>query len=74
MNIRRSNISVLAMRKEPSHRSEMVSQILFGDEVRFHEQNQDWALISTLHDNYCAWIESKHFEQFDTNLDDSFFF
>lgn len=69
MNIRRSNISVLAMRKEPSHRSEMVSQILFGDEVRFHEQNQDWALISTLHDSYCAWIESKHFEQFDTNLD-----
>jgi uncharacterized protein YgiM (DUF1202 family) len=66
MNTRRSNISVLAMRKEPSHRSEMVSQILFGDEVRIHEENGEWALISTQHDGYRAWIESKHFEQFDT--------
>jgi hypothetical protein len=69
MNTRRSNISVLAMRKEPSHRSEMVSQILFGDEVRIHKENGEWALISTQHDGYRAWIESKHFEQFDINLE-----
>lgn len=69
MNIRRSNISVLAMRKEPSHRSEMVSQIIFGDSVALHDQRKDWALISTQHDGYLAWIEAKHFEQFDVETD-----
>ena len=65
MEVKQSNISVLAMRKEPNHRSEMVSQIIYGDGVILQEVKREWSLIKTSHDDYSGWIESKHFQQFE---------
>lgn len=43
------------MRSEPSHRSEMVSQLLFGEPFRLLEGNDEWCRIVLLHDGYQGW-------------------
>ncbi len=54
-------IPVLAVRKEASHKSEMINQILFGEGVKILEQSGDWAYVKTEHDNYMGWVEYKSF-------------
>ena len=44
------------MKKEPSHRSEMVSQLLFGERAEILEITEnEWARIRTEWDNYDGW-------------------
>ncbi|HYH15598.1 MAG TPA: C40 family peptidase [Flavisolibacter sp.] len=49
-------VSVAAMRKEPSHRSEMVSQLLFGEFGFVMEQETDFVRIKCLYDGYEGWV------------------
>lgn len=51
-------LSAVPMRKEPSHRSEMVSQLLFGDFVVWEEEKDDFVHITCLYDNYKGWVQS----------------
>jgi hypothetical protein len=44
------------MRGEPSHTSEMVSQVLFGEEFQVLETRNDWHLISLDFDAYRGWV------------------
>ncbi len=44
------------MRAEANERSEMVSQILFGELYEITERTEKWLHISTLHDQYTGWI------------------
>jgi len=49
-------VSVLALRKEPSHRSELVNQLLFGEKAEVLEVNEgDWARIRCEWDGYEGW-------------------
>jgi hypothetical protein len=48
-------VSVAAMRKEPSHRSEMVSQLLFGEYGIVLEEKDDFVRIKCLFDGYEGW-------------------
>ena len=48
-------VAVASMRKEPSHRSEMVSQLLFGEYGYVLEQKDDFVLIKGLFDGYEGW-------------------
>lgn len=58
------------MRQEPSHQSEMVSQLLWGEFYQVLEFQQDWVKIKTHLDAYEAWISFKqHTEYSDSNLD-----
>ncbi|MCS6818897.1 MAG: C40 family peptidase [Chitinophagales bacterium] len=51
------NISVLPVRKEPSHRSEMVTQLLFGETYRVLDTyDGKWLKIACCYDNYEGWI------------------
>ena len=47
------------MRKENNHRSEMVSQLLYGDCFKIIGTKKDWLHISTLIDSYTGWIDNK---------------
>lgn len=47
------------MRKENDHRSEMVSQLLYGDCFKIIGTKKDWLQISTLIDSYTGWIDNK---------------
>lgn len=55
------NLSVIPCRKEPSDRSEMVSQLLFGEHFEVLEEKKSWTLIRIAYDNYECWIDKKQF-------------
>lgn len=47
------------MRKESNHRSEMVSQLLYGDCFKIIGTKKEWLHITTLLDDYSGWIDLK---------------
>lgn len=51
-------LSVVPMRKEPSHRSEMVSQLLFGEYATVREEKDDFFLVRCEYDGYEGWVQS----------------
>lgn len=54
------NVSVLPIRQEPSHRSEQVSQLLFGEKVEILEElpGQSWVHVRCAHDSYQGWVNA----------------
>ncbi len=52
-------LSQIPVRFEPSERSEMVTQILFGETFTILEERGNWLLISMHLDNYEGWIDRK---------------
>lgn len=50
-------LSVIPMRKEPAHRSEMVSQLLFGEYVQLTGQSGDFVEVVCLYDGYSGWVQ-----------------
>ncbi|OFY65262.1 MAG: hypothetical protein A2V64_05160 [Bacteroidetes bacterium RBG_13_43_22] len=51
------------LRSGPSHRSEMLSQVLFGEKYQVLDQSGHWFRIVTLFDNYTGWIDINHIQQ-----------
>jgi cell wall-associated NlpC family hydrolase len=56
-----TNLSIIPCRKEPSDRSEMVTQLLFGDHFEVLEVQGSWCRIKIAYDNYECWIDKKQF-------------
>ena len=56
-----ANLSVIPMRAEPSEKSEMVSQLLFGDAYSVMEEADNWLKINTFDCSYEGWIDAKLF-------------
>ena len=52
--------SFIPLRTAPSHRSEMVSQILFGERFSITDSSINWLKVETLFDSYSGWIDSLH--------------
>jgi hypothetical protein len=52
--------SYIPLRKGPSHRAEMVSQILFGERFTITDSAANWLKVETLFDEYSGWIDSFH--------------
>jgi hypothetical protein len=50
--------SVVPVRANPSHLSEMVNQLLFGDLVKILERSYSWYKIKSLEDNYIGWAKA----------------
>jgi hypothetical protein len=55
------NLSIVPIRAEPSDKSEILSQLLFGDCFEIIEQTDKWVQIKTCFDEYLGWIDSKQF-------------
>jgi len=55
-------LSLIPVRSEPSGKSTMVNQLLFGDRVKILEENDSWYKIISLHDNYEGWVEKNQIE------------
>lgn len=49
--------SVIPVRAEPSHRSEMVTQVLFGELYHIIDKENSWFKVRLSFDNYEGWIE-----------------
>jgi hypothetical protein len=61
-------LSVVPMRKEPAHRSEMVSQLLFGEYVEILEEEEYFTRVKCLYDNYEGWVQSNQLTPVDQVL------
>jgi len=56
------NLANIPLRLEPSDRSELVSQVLFGEHFAILEQNQKWSRIQLAYDDYEGWIDNKQYQ------------
>lgn len=50
------------LRSGPSHRAEMLSQVLFGEKYDIIETAGCWLKVETIFDNYRGWIDSDHLQ------------
>jgi cell wall-associated NlpC family hydrolase len=50
------------LRSGPSHKTEMLSQILFGEKYSVIDKAGSWIKIETLFDKYQGWIDSDHLQ------------
>lgn len=53
------DLSLVAVRKEPDDRSEMINQLLFGELIAILESLKKWTKIKSEWDDYEGWIDSK---------------
>lgn len=54
-----SGLSIIPVRKEPSEKSEMITQILFGECFEIHELFFGWCRVTLEYDGYQGWIDQK---------------
>lgn len=53
--------SVIPLREEDCHKSQMVSQLLFGEAVEVLQVREEWLYVKNIADGYLGWIEQKQF-------------
>ena len=73
MNFGICDLSVIPLRAEPSDKSEMVSQLLFGETLEILEKKSQWLRVRTNADEYEGWMDEKQMkvisaDQFKKNL------
>jgi hypothetical protein len=59
------------LRSGPSHKSEMLSQILFGEKYIILDQSAKWLKIESLFDNYTGWIDMDHLQHSESHENNS---
>jgi cell wall-associated NlpC family hydrolase len=57
------------LRAGPSHKSEMLSQVLFGEKYIIIDSIGHWNKIETCFDNYTGWIDTNHLQQSEVTAD-----
>ena len=60
-------LSIFPLRKNGDNKSEMISQLLYGDLYEVIEKKEKWLLIKTVFDNYQGWIEKNQFIEIKSN-------
>lgn len=56
------NLANIPLRAEATDRSEIVSQVLFGEHFRVLEQEKQWTRIRLQFDDYEGWIDTKQYQ------------
>ncbi|MBT8278692.1 MAG: C40 family peptidase [Bacteroidia bacterium] len=56
------HLSIVPLRFESSDKSELISQILYGEFFKVLEQRKKWSRIRLDFDNYEGWIDNKQFQ------------
>lgn len=52
------SVVVAPIRALPSHKAEMISQLLFGEAVEMVDEMKDFVLVKCMHDGYEGWIQA----------------
>jgi hypothetical protein len=53
------SLSIVPLRAEPSHKSEMISQILFGETFSLLQKKDHWHFVKLDDDGYEGWVDEK---------------
>ena len=61
------NISIVPLRVEPSDKTELVSQVIYGDFFKILEQRKNWIKIRLAFDKYEGWIDNKQYQEINKN-------
>ena len=61
------NLAIVPLRFEPNDRSELVSQVLFGEHFELIEKQKNWTKIKLFFDGYEGWIDSKQLQKISEN-------
>jgi cell wall-associated NlpC family hydrolase len=56
------NLSAVALRAEPSSKSELISMLLCGETFQILDAKDGWLRIKTTFDEYEAWLEGKQYD------------
>ena len=56
------NLAMIPLRLEHSDKSEIVSQVLFGEHFEITEQIKQWYHIKLHYDSYEGWVDSKQIQ------------
>jgi len=59
-----NNFSIVSLHKKPSLKSEVVTQMIFGDSFYVSKKNKKWLKIKTKEDHYKGFIQNKNFAEF----------
>ncbi|NLL29104.1 MAG: C40 family peptidase [Bacteroidales bacterium] len=66
---------LVPMRKEPSHKSEMINEIIFGEPIKIIEKNKDWLYVNCIEYEYFGFIPTiTRLEEISPNKDEKFYF
>ncbi len=64
-------VPVAPLRKEDAHRSEMVSQLLFGELAEILEEKKLFTRIRCVYDGYEGWCQTSQIAKVDASITDS---
>jgi hypothetical protein len=64
-NLQICQLAVVAIRATPSHKAEMVSQLLFGELFRIIDTQFNWLEIKLVNDGYQGWIDKNQHQKTD---------
>lgn len=53
------NLSIVPVRAEASDKSELTTQLLYGDWFKIIEQRKHWSRVRIAFDNYEGWVDNK---------------
>ena len=67
------NLSIVPLRATDSHRSEMVSEVLFAEPFEIIEENKEWARVRMIEVDYEGWLQQGQFERLSPDQYDSLF-
>lgn len=67
MNIGVCNLSIIPLRAANTHRSEMVSQVLFAEQFEILQEEKEWAYIRMFHIDYEGWLQRGQFVRLPEN-------
>lgn len=62
------NLSIVPLRFETSDKSELVSQVLYGEWFKVIEQRKNWSKIRLAFDKYEGWIDNKQYIEIEVDL------
>lgn len=61
-------LSVIPVREEASDKSQMVTQLLFGETYHIIQQQEKWIQIKINHDAYEGWIDKRQYHELDAKV------
>lgn len=67
-----AQLCLVNMRAEPSSKSELVNQLLFGETYVVHEQQGEWLKITTLADKYTGFININQHSELTQSINKTF--
>ena len=59
-----NNFSVINLQKKPSRKSEIVTQMIYGESFSILKKNNKWLKIKIKEDNYKGYIQRKNYSEY----------